>query len=158
MSSSIIPVTANPYFGSLSSILCPPIIVHPAWFIICKPPFRTSESMSNDKSSLGHETSCKAESGFPPIAYISDRAFAAATLPQSKGSSSIGVKKSTVCIILIPLWSSITPPSSGVSRPTSILWESDVFCCLKCFSTWASSFWESLHAQPAPWEYSVSLT
>jgi len=52
---------------------------------------------------------------------MSDRALAAATLPQSKGSSNTGVKKSTVCMILIPFFSLFTPPSSGVSRPTSIL-------------------------------------
>jgi len=29
-----------------------------------------------------------------------------------------------------------------------------LFSC-NCFRTWASSPWESLHAQPEPWEYSV---
>jgi hypothetical protein len=34
--------------------------------------------------------------GFPPIAYTSDSAFAAATRPKSRGPSTIGVKKSVV--------------------------------------------------------------
>ena len=66
---------------------------------------------------------------------MSDNAFAAATFPQSKGLSNIGVKKSTVWTNLIPLPISITPPSSGESNPTKIFEVSELFCCLKCVST-----------------------
>ena len=41
-----------------------------------------------------------AESGTPPIAYTSDSAFAAATCPNSNGSSTIGVKKSVWALVL----------------------------------------------------------
>ena len=68
MTSLIIPVTAKPYLGSLSSMLCPPIMLHPALCMISKPPFKTSDNISKLKSSLGHETSCKEDTGVPPIA------------------------------------------------------------------------------------------
>ncbi len=44
----------------------------------------------------GKPTTLSAKSGFAPIAYTSLREFAALIAPKSKGSSAIGVKKSTV--------------------------------------------------------------
>src|SRR4029077_18403126 len=60
-----------------------------------------------------------AETGRPPMAYRSLREFAAAICPKVKGSSTIGVKKSTVCTSANPSPSRYTPASSLLLKPTS---------------------------------------
>ena len=45
---------------------------------------------------IGMASSASARIGVPPIAYTSESAFAAAMRPNSKGSSTIGMKKSVV--------------------------------------------------------------
>src|SRR5260370_10242476 len=60
-----------------------------------------------------------AETGLPPMAYTSLSAFAAAICPKVCGSSTMGVKKSTVWTIAISGLSRYTPASSLVSKPTS---------------------------------------
>ena len=52
--------------------------------------------MATSSPSPGQAARLTANSGRPPIAYTSDKAFAAAIRPQSYGSSTIGVKKSVV--------------------------------------------------------------
>src|SRR6266481_1114890 len=67
----------------------------------------------------GNPTIESAEIGLPPMAYTSLNAFAAAICPKVCGSSTIGVKKSTVCTSAISGLSRYTPASSLVSNPTS---------------------------------------
>ncbi len=99
------PVTAMPYFGSASRIEWPPTTATPASAATAAPPSRTRASRSSGRSSTGHATRFSAVSGRPPIAYTSLSAFVAAIRPQSYGSSTIGVKKSTV-------WTSSSPDGS----------------------------------------------
>ncbi len=47
--------------------------------------------------SSGTPSRLSAVNGRPPIAYTSESALAAATWPNAYGSSTTGVKKSTVC-------------------------------------------------------------
>ena len=54
--------------------------------------------------------------GVPPIAVTSERALAAAMRPQSDGSSTTGVKKSTVCTSAVPPGETKTAASSLVSK------------------------------------------
>src|SRR5467141_1672138 len=67
----------------------------------------------------GKPTMDSAETGLPPMAYTSLSEFAAAICPNVNGSSTIGVKKSTVCTSAISGLSRYTPASSLVSKPTS---------------------------------------
>ena len=113
------PVTAIPYFGSGSSIECPPTIGTPASAAISAPPARMRASVSAPWRSSENATTLSAVSGCAPIAYTSDSAFAAAILPNSCGSSTIGVKKSTVCTSASSSEIRYTPASSHVSEPTS---------------------------------------
>jgi hypothetical protein len=92
-------VTANPNLGSGSSIEWPPTIAKPASSAIAAPPRRISRSVSVPSCSSENATRLSAVTGLAPIAYTSDTAFAAATRPKSNGSSTMGVKKSTVCTI-----------------------------------------------------------
>ena len=84
---------------------------------------------------------------------MSLRAFAAAIAPQEAGSSTIGVKKSTVA----------TSARSGDSRKTAA--SSLVAASIRTLGsdasgrkrrTCAKSAEPSLHAQPEPWESEVS--
>ena len=96
-----------------------------------------------------------AEIGVPPIAYTSEIALVAATRPKSYGSSTIGVKKSTVCTSARSSRSAYTPASSAVPKPTktrSFAVDGNVR------STDASSAEPSLLAQPPHDASAVSRT
>jgi hypothetical protein len=54
-----------------------------------------------------------ADKGVPPIANTSDSALAAAMRPKSRGSSTTGVKKSTVCTRARSSVSAMMPASSA---------------------------------------------
>ena len=58
-------------------------------------PVERAEATSMPRQ-LGKHSRLSASLGVPPIAYMSLRAFAAATCPKVYGSSTIGGKKSTV--------------------------------------------------------------
>src|ERR1700686_139646 len=75
--------------------------------------------MSRGNSLVGNATMLSAVSGWPPIAYTSERAFAAAICPKSNGSSTMGAKKSTVWTSARSSDRRYTPASSNVSLPTS---------------------------------------
>ncbi len=108
------PVTANPYLGSGSSIECPPTIVVPLDCITSAPPRRTSRRMLEGQARFAARPPlAERVIGLPPMAYTSERALAAAIRPQSKGSSTIGVKKSTVCTRCRPV---VEFPDAGVVR------------------------------------------
>src|SRR6266511_65135 len=68
----------------------------------------------------------------------------------------MGVKKSTVCTRACPAGRRYTAASSPVSAETST--SSGMAGVPSRPSTWARSEGPSLHAQPAPWLYLVSLT
>ncbi len=68
---------------------------------------------------IGMPTIASAMIGVPPIAYTSDSALVAAIRPKSKGSSTIGMKKSVVAISACASFSRYTAASSAVSVPTS---------------------------------------
>mmetsp|Transcript_81346 Transcript_81346/g.225220 ORF Transcript_81346/g.225220 Transcript_81346/m.225220 type:complete len:209 (+) Transcript_81346:347-973(+) len=90
------PMTARPYFGSVSSTEWPPRIWMPASAHFAWPPRRMSSSTPIGSRCEGKPTMFRAKSGVAPIAYMSERAFAAATRPKVSGSSTTGVKKSVV--------------------------------------------------------------
>src|SRR5450432_3785195 len=87
-----------------------------------------------------------AVSGRPPIAYTSLNALTAAMAPNVNGSSTIGVKKSTVCTRAHSGESLYTPASSDVSNPTRMFGSSRRG---KRGKTWSKTFGLSLDAQPA---------
>ena len=76
-----IPITDNPYFGSSSSTVWPPITTAPASITLSAPPLNISPKTSIDKQ-FGKHTIFKATVGFPPIAYTSLIEFAAAICPK----------------------------------------------------------------------------
>src|SRR6266542_6380004 len=92
------------------------------------------------------------------MAYTSEKALAAPIRPQSKGSSTMGVKKSTVWIIARPSppGSAYTAASSPVAGETTTSGGYSVG--VRRPRTWARSLGASLHAQPAPWLNLVSRT
>src|SRR6267154_1325417 len=96
----------------------PPITLHFASATFERPPRIICSRISGSPLS-GNPTIDSAETGFPPMAYTSLSEFAAAICPKVYGSSTIGVKKSTVCTIAISGPSKYTPASSLVSKPTS---------------------------------------
>src|SRR5436309_4878934 len=67
----------------------------------------------------GKQAILSAVRGSPPIAYTSESALAAAIAPNCQASSTIGVKKSTVCTSARSGAIRNTPASSAVDVPTS---------------------------------------
>ena len=61
------PVTASPYFGSLSWIVCPPAMAAPTERTTSAPPRKISASMSRGRSG-GKAAMLSANSTSPPIA------------------------------------------------------------------------------------------
>src|SRR5216683_6967557 len=96
----------------------PPMTLHFASAIFERPPRIICSRISGSPLS-GKPTMESAETDLPPMAYTSLSAFAAAICPNVCGSSTIGVKKSTVCTSAMPSPSRYTPASSLVSKPTS---------------------------------------
>src|SRR5579872_6161436 len=94
------------------------------------------------------------EMGRPPMAYTSLRELAAAMAPKVKGSSTIGVKKSTVWIRASSAVSLYTPASSAVSNPTSTFSSAHRGTLA---STLSNNFGLSLDAQPAAFTCAVNL-
>ena len=62
------PVTAMPYFGSGSSIECPPPTWQPASCATSRPPRSTSAASSAGSTSRGQPSRFTATTGVPPIA------------------------------------------------------------------------------------------
>src|SRR5215471_258036 len=92
--------------------------------------------------------------GRPPIAQTSLSEFAAAMAPKVYGSSTIGVKKSTVCTRASSGESLYTPASSAVSNPTSTFASAQRGTF---FSTRSNNFGLSLLAQPAAFTCAVNF-
>ena len=112
------PNTERPYLGSSSSMECPPTTNAPASRTLSAPPRSTSPTTSVPMQ-LGKARMLSAVTGFPPMANTSDRALAAATAPNSYGSSTTGVKKSSVSTAALSLSTCQTAASSAVSKPSS---------------------------------------
>ena len=94
--------------------------------------------------------------GVPPIAYTSLKALAAAILPQSYASSTMGVNTSTVAISARPSPMRHAAASSPVPAETST--SSGIDTCPSMPITVPRSAGPSLHAHPAPWLNAVSRT
>src|SRR6266566_2972832 len=111
------------------------------------PPRSTSPSSSNGSLSRGQPTRLSANSGVAPIAYKSENALVAAMRPKSYGSSTMGVKKSTVATIARSgvIWK--TAASSRLEASTRIRGSVATGTWRK---TCANSDDPSLQAQPAP--------
>ena len=92
------PITASPYFGSGSRIVCPPASVPPASRTFSAAPSNTAASTSRGSSS-GNAAIDSANRTRPPIANTSLSAFAAAIAPNVRASSTSGGKKSSVPMI-----------------------------------------------------------
>ena len=95
----------------------PPAMVHLASTALSWPPFKIRRMVSLERQ-FGTHKRFMARVGCPPIAYTSLREFAAATCPNIYGSSTTGVKKSTVWIAAISSVIFKTHASSAVSNPT----------------------------------------
>ncbi len=146
------PLTTRPYFGSGSTMVCPPTIAMPASRAAEAPPANTAGTVSGSRS-RGKPAIARAHSGSPPMAYTSEIAFVAAMRPKSKGSSTRGVKKSTVCTRAMSPVMLTTAASSKPVVPAST--RGSVTAGRPC-STSASSAAGSLHAQPPPAAMPVS--
>jgi hypothetical protein len=118
------------------------------------PPLRISVRTSNGRSSEGNPTILSANLGTPPIAYISDNEFAAAIFPNVYGSSTIGVKKSTVWSIVFPLILN----AAASSKELKSIRVSLSLVLFRFPRTWERSSGDNLQAQPAPLLNFVSLT
>ena len=62
------------------------------------PPARMAAMVSCGRALIGMPTRASARIGRPPMAYTSDSALVAAMRPKSRGSSTMGMKKSVVAI------------------------------------------------------------
>jgi hypothetical protein len=88
------------------------------------------------------------------MAYTSLSALAAAIAPKVYGSSTMGVKKSTVCTRASSAVSLYTPASSAVSNPINTFSSAQRGTRAK---TWSKTFGLSLDAQPAAFTWAVSF-
>jgi hypothetical protein len=145
------PVTAMPYLGSGSSMLCPPATRQPARPAASSPPRSTSPASSALSFARGQPSRFSATSGSPPTAYTSDWALVAAMTPNVYASSTTGVKKSAVATTAWPSRSSTTAASSPCSRPISRPgW---AVAGSSAATASSSSPGGILHAQPPPLAY-----
>ncbi len=150
------PVTAMPYFGSGSSMLCPPATWQPACRAISSPPRSTSTASSDGSRSRGQPSRFSATSGSPPTAYTSDSALAAAIRPKVTASSTTGVKKSAVATTARSPEMRTTAASSPCSMPMSR--SPPLASGISRATASSSSPGGILQAQPPPWAYWVSRT
>ena len=147
-----VPVTARPYNGSAAVIVCPPRIGAPAAMATSAPPRRISLISPAGRSS-GKPPIARAKRGSPPIAKTSEMAFVAAIRPNSYGSSTGGVKKSTVWTRPTPSAICTTAPSS---KPVVPARTRGSVTAGRSRSRTARSAAGSLHAQPPPAAIDVS--
>src|SRR5436309_10844076 len=132
----------------------PPMMPHPTSAALARPPRKIDEITLGRTRSVGKPTMFSAVNGRPPMAKISESELAAAICPYEKGSSTMGVKKSTVCTRA--RWRSrrYTPASSKVCELTSTLRSNEMGSCGK---TCRRACWLNLEAHPAQDESEVSL-
>src|SRR5439155_614425 len=132
----------------------PPIMTHPTSAALARPPRKMEETTLGGTRSAGKPTMLRAVNGRPPIAKISESELAAAICPYENGSTTMGVKKSTVCTRARCRSSRYTPASSKVFELTSTFRSKEMGSCGK---TCRRACWLSLEAHPAHDESEVSL-
>src|SRR5437899_2476019 len=132
----------------------PPIMTHPTSAALARPPRKMEETTLGGTRSAGKPTMLRAVNGRPPIAKISESELAAAICPYENGSSTMGVKKSTVCTRARCRSRRYTPASSKVFELTSTLRSREMGSCGK---TCRRACWLNLDAHPAQDESDVSL-
>src|SRR5439155_17062602 len=130
------------------------MIAQPTSAALARPPRRIEETTLGLTTSAGKPMMLSAVNGRPPIAKMSESELAAAIWPYENGSSTIGVKKSTVCTSA--RWRSrrYTPASSNVFELTSTLRSNEIGSCGK---TCRRACWLNLEAHPAQDDSEVSL-
>ena len=148
------PVTAMPYLGSGSSMLCPPATWQPAARATSRPPRSTSAARSALSTSRGQPSRLSATSGSPPTAYTSDSALVAAMAPKVYASSATGVKKSAVATTARSALIRTTAASSPCSTPMSR--SGCGWAGMSRATASSSSPGGILHAHPPPRAYWVS--
>ena len=110
------PCTARPKIGSGLRIVCPPATDPPACTITSAAAAKISTIACRGKFS-GKAATFTAIKTFPPMAYTSLHAFAAAIAPKSEGSSTRGGKKSVVLTKAISSLTLYTAASSKGAKP-----------------------------------------
>src|SRR5207237_1736830 len=130
------------------------MIAQPTSAALARPPRKIEATTLGLTRSAGKPTMLSAVNGRPPIAKMSESELAAAIWPYENGSSTIGVKKSTVCTSA--RWRSrrYTPASSNVFELTSTLRSNEIGSCGK---TCRRACWLNLEAHPAQDDSDFSL-
>ena len=82
-------------------MLCPPAITIPASVQVFLAPSITFAASLAGSVAKGQPNTAKAKMGFPPMAYTSLMALAAAICPNANASSTMGIKKSVVLIMAV---------------------------------------------------------
>src|SRR4029077_3390251 len=121
---------------------------------LARPPRKIAETVFGRTKSAGKPIMLSAVSGRPPMAKMSESALAAAICPYENGSSTIGVKKSTVCTSARWRSNRYTPASSNVFELTSTFRSSEMGSCGK---TCRRACWLNFDAHPAQDESDVSF-
>src|SRR4030095_512507 len=121
---------------------------------LARPPRKIAVTVFGRTRSAGNPIIFNAVSGRPPMAKMSESELAAAICPYENGSSTIGVKKSTVCTRARCRSRRYTPASSNVLELTSTFRFNEMGSCGK---TWRRACWLNFDAHPAQDESDVSL-
>src|ERR1041385_934787 len=132
----------------------PPMMTHPTSAALARPPRKIDEITLGLTRSVGNPTIFRAVNGRPPMAKMSESELAAAICPYENGSSTIGVKKSTVCTRARCRSRRYTPASSKVFELTSTLRSDKIGSCGK---TCRRACWLNFEAHPAQDESEVSF-
>src|SRR5205823_14519900 len=130
------------------------MITQPTSAALARPPRKIEATTFGLTRSGGKPMMLSAVKGRPPMAKTSESELAAAIWPYENGSSTIGVKKSTVCTRARCRSRRYTPASSNVLELTSTLRFSEMGSCGK---TCRRACWLNLEAHPAHDESEVSL-
>src|SRR6266496_1530853 len=130
------------------------MMAQPTSAALARPPRKIAAITLGRTKSAGKPTIFSAVKGRPPIAKISESELAAAICPYEKGSSTIGVKKSTVCTSARCRSRRYTPASSKVFELTSTLRSDKMGSCGK---TCRRACWLNFEAHPAHDESEVSF-
>src|SRR5215510_2060302 len=130
------------------------MITQPTSAALASPPRKIEDTTRGPTRSAAKPTMLRAVKGRPPMAKMSESELAAAIWPYENGSSTIGVKKSTVCTSARWRSKRYTPASSNVFELTSTFRSNEMGSCGK---TCRRACWLNLEAHPAQDESDVSL-
>src|SRR6266487_806651 len=132
----------------------PPMITQPTSAALARPPRKIEETIRGLTRSGGNPRILSAVNGRPPMAKMSDSELAAAIWPYENGSSTMGVKKSTVWTRARCRSRRYTPASSNVFELTSTFRFNEMGSCGK---TCRRACWLNFDAHPAQDESDVSF-